>query len=161
MNSMEYRIEHLHEKKLVGKNRSMSFADNTTAELWRSFMPHRKEIQNALSSDLYSMQVYPPLFFERFNPSAAFEKRAALEVRDFDAVPDGMEAFVLPAGTYAVFLYKGPAGSPVPFQYILQTWLPQSGYALDARPHFELLGEKYKNNDADSEEEIWIPVRKI
>jgi hypothetical protein len=23
-----------------------------------------------------------------------------------------------------------------------------------------LLGEKYKNNDPDSEEEIWIPIRK-
>jgi len=30
---------------------------------------------------------------------------------------------------------------------------------LDDRPHFEVLGDKYKNADPDSEEEIWIPIR--
>jgi len=25
--------------------------------------------------------------------------------------------------------------------------------------HFELLGEKYKNNHPDSEEEVWIPIK--
>jgi predicted transcriptional regulator YdeE len=29
----------------------------------------------------------------------------------------------------------------------------------DDRPHFEVLGKNYKNNDPVSEEEIWIPVR--
>jgi AraC family transcriptional regulator len=37
--------------------------------------------------------------------------------------------------------------------------LPNSAYELDDREHFELLGEKYKNNDPNSEEEIWIPIR--
>jgi AraC family transcriptional regulator len=44
------------------------------------------------------------------------------------------------------------------FQYIYSTWLPASGYALDNRPHFELLGEKYKQGSPHSEEEIWIPI---
>jgi len=26
-------------------------------------------------------------------------------------------------------------------------------------PRIEILGEKYRNNDPDSEEEIWIPVK--
>jgi AraC family transcriptional regulator len=39
--------------------------------------------------------------------------------------------------------------------------LPASGYELDDRPHFEILGERYKNNDPDSEEELWFPVRKL
>jgi AraC family transcriptional regulator len=46
------------------------------------------------------------------------------------------------------------------FTYIFTRWLPASGYQLDNRPHFEILGDKYKNNDPESEEEIWIPVRK-
>jgi AraC family transcriptional regulator len=37
--------------------------------------------------------------------------------------------------------------------------LPNSAYALDDRAHFEVLGEKYKNNDPSSEEEIWIPIK--
>jgi AraC family transcriptional regulator len=32
---------------------------------------------------------------------------------------------------------------------------------LDQRPHVEVMGEKYKNNDPDSEEEIWIPIKPI
>jgi AraC family transcriptional regulator len=71
-----------------------------------------------------------------------------------------MEAFTLTGGLYAVFLYKGvSAAAAEAFQYILGNWLPNSEYTLDIRPHFEILGEKYKNNDPDSEEEIWIPVK--
>jgi AraC family transcriptional regulator len=29
----------------------------------------------------------------------------------------------------------------------------------DDRPHFEILGDKYKNDHPDSEEEIWILCR--
>jgi AraC family transcriptional regulator len=42
---------------------------------------------------------------------------------------------------------------------MLTEWLPNSAYALDDRPHFEALGEQYKNNDPNSEEEIWIPIK--
>ena len=35
----------------------MNLAENKTSELWRSFMPQRKEITNFLSTDLFSMQV--------------------------------------------------------------------------------------------------------
>ena len=45
------------------------------------------------------------------------------------------------------------------FQYIFGTWMPDSGYKWDNRPQFEILGEKYKNNDPSSEEEIWIPIK--
>jgi len=37
--------------------------------------------------------------------------------------------------------------------------VPSSDYELDNRPQFEILGQKYKNNDPSSEEEIWIPVK--
>jgi AraC family transcriptional regulator len=152
-------METIGQKKLIGKRLFMSFSENRTGELWRSFMPERKLIKNVLGSELYSMQIYSSLFFEKFDPEEQFEKWAAVEVFDFDFVPANMEAFTLPGGLYAVFLYKGAtnvgAGA---FQYIIGTWLPASGYVLDVRPHFEILGEKYKNNDPESEEEIWIPV---
>jgi AraC family transcriptional regulator len=41
----------------------------------------------------------------------------------------------------------------------LGTWLPGSDFVLDTRPHFEVLGDQYKNNDTTSEEEIWIPIK--
>lgn len=139
----------------------MSLADNTTFELWRSFMPRRKEVKNNLTSEFFSMQVYDISFdFKEINLNAVFEKWAAIEVTDFNNVPDGMETTILPGGLYAVFQHTGDAGTgPTIFRYIFETWLPGSEYMLDHRPHFELLGDKYKHDNPDSEEEIWIPVK--
>ena len=158
----EPRIETIGEKKLIGMHISMSHANNRTAELWSSFMPQRNTIPNKLNSDLYSLQIYPSTYsFQRFDPMASFEKWAAVEVSTHSNIPEGMEALTIPGGQYAVFTYKGNPIHAAPFfQYIFDTWLPSSEYELDARPHFEVLGAKYKNNDDASEEEVWVPVRK-
>jgi len=157
---MEFRIETISVKKLVGKRIIMSLSDNRTGELWYSFMSGKKDIKNNIGSDLYSIQVYEPFYFNDFNPATKFEKWAAIEVTDFHSVPDEMETIILTGGLYAVFLHKGgPVTGPVTFQNIFGMWLPNSDYTLDNRPHFELLGKKYKNEDPLSEEEIWIPVR--
>jgi AraC family transcriptional regulator len=59
-------------------------------------------------------------------------------------VPAEMEKFVLPGGLYAVFYHKGIYTDTDIFQYIFGTWLTASEYELDKRPHFEILGCKYK-----------------
>lgn len=157
---MQPRIIKSSEKNLIGKKLRMTFANNRTLELWQSFMPRRKEIINKLSPELFSIQVYPPSFdFTGFNLNLEFVKWAAIEVPDFKTIPGGMETFTLPGGLYAVFHYKGLSTETEIFRYIFGTWLPGSGYILDNGPHFEILGEKYRNNDPNSEEEIWIPVK--
>jgi len=156
---MEPRIEILTEKSLVGISLTMSLVDNKTGELWRNFMSRRKEITNNRTNDLISMQLYKPTHFSNFNPTDEFEKWATVEVADFDRVPNDMITFILTAGLYAVFDYKGSSMDNSIFQYIFGTWIPNSNYLLDDRPHFEVLGEKYKNADPHSEEEIWIPIR--
>ncbi|MBK8831586.1 MAG: GyrI-like domain-containing protein [Saprospiraceae bacterium] len=152
-------IETSSEKKLVGMRLSMSLANNRAGELWRSFMPRRGEITNSISSDLISLVVYKPTHFTDFKLTNEFERWAAVEVESLDNVPSEMESFVLPAGLYAVFHYKGLSTDNSIFQYIFGTWLPGSDYVLDDRPHFEILGDKYKNNDPASEEDIWIPIK--
>ena len=137
----------------------MSFAHNRIADLWRSFMPRRTEVSNRLSNDFISMVVYAPNHFADFSPDNELERWAAVEVLNLDNVPPEMETFVLPGGLYAVFNYKGSSTDNSIFHYILDTWLPASDYLLDDRPHFEVLGDKYKNNDPDSEEEIWVPIK--
>lgn len=156
---MQPLIKTIPPKKLIGKNLSMSFANNKTAELWRSFMPLKKTISNTIGSNLYSLQLYDPSYFTEFNPHKEFEKWALAEVTNFDNIPEGMKAFTLAGGLYAVFQYKGSSTDTGIFEYIFGTWLPSSPYLLDQRPHFEVLGENYKNADPDSEEEIWIPVK--
>jgi AraC family transcriptional regulator len=152
-------IRTLTSKKLVGKRLTMSLITNTTHQLWKNFMPLRNTILNVIGTDRYSLQIYPDNYFDGFNPATEFEKWAAVEVSSFDAVPEGMETVIIPGGLYAVFYYKGnPASGAEFFKEIFSVWLPQSGYVLDSRPHFEVLGSKYQNGSDYSEEEIWIPV---
>ncbi|MBM3431679.1 MAG: GyrI-like domain-containing protein [Bacteroidetes bacterium] len=138
----------------------MSYADYRIGELWGSFMPRRKEIRNNLTSDLKSLVVYPISHFVDFKPTNEFERWATIEVENFDEVPTEMETYISPSGLYAVFTYKGTSsGASDFFRYIYGEWVPNSNYILDDRAHFEVLGEKYKNNDPSSEEEIWIPIK--
>ena len=157
---MEPRIEILEDKKLIGYRLKMSLTDNKTSQLWRSFVPKIKGIKNKLTSDKISMQVYDTSYYRDFNPNNEFEKWATVEVADFNETPKEMETYTLRGGKYAVFDYIGSSADNSIFQYIYKSWLPKSEYQLDNRPHFEVLGEKYKNNDPTSEEEIWIPIKK-
>jgi AraC family transcriptional regulator len=93
------------------------------------------------------MVVYDSNHFVDFSPSNLFERWAAVEVSSYEFIPAKMETFDLVEGLYAIF------------DYIFEEWLPRSIYELDDRPHFEVLGENYKNNDPNSEEEIWIPIK--
>lgn len=152
-------LETIEEKRLIGVSMLMCFADFRVSELWRRFMAAKNQICNSLGPDLFSVSNYPPSFFTEFHTDNPFEKWAALEVADFTQVPPGMETYIIPAGLYAVFNYKGLSSDNTIFRDILNVWLPDSAYILDERPHFEILGDKYKNNDPESEEEIWIPIK--
>lgn len=153
------RIEKLKEKRLVGNCMKMSLSNNKTRELWSQFAPRIKEISNRTSEDKISMQIYPPLYYKQFNPTTEFEKWATVEVKDFEHIPSRMKSFTLLEGLYAVFDYKGSSSDTSIFEYIFSKWLPASNYIVDNRPHFEVLGSKYSNNDPNSEEEIWIPIQ--
>ena len=144
--------------KFIGKNLSITYTDYRAFELWSSFMPRRKEILNTIGTDLYNIQINPENF--DFYPNTPFVKWAAVAVTNFDLVPEGMEVLEIPQGLYAVFNYKGDQSNVAAFFNAIYTeWLPASGYELGNHPQFEILGEKYKNNDPNSEEEIWIPIK--
>ena len=144
--------------KFIGKNLSFIYADYRAFKLWSNFMPRRKEIQNVIGSEVYNIQINPDDF--DFNPSTPFVKWAAVAVTSFDYIPDEMETLEIEEGLYAVFNYKGGQSNATAFFNSIYTeWLPNSGYQLDSRPQFEILGEKYKNNSPESEEEIWIPIK--
>jgi AraC family transcriptional regulator len=157
---MQPRIENLESKKLIGKSIKMSLTDNKSGLLWGSFIPRLKDITNNITDDKFSLQVYETNYFNNFNPSREFMKWALIEVSNFNNVPTGLETFELPEGQYAVFIHKGDAKEFYKTSaYIYGDWLPKSGYLLDERPHFEILGAKTKKDDPNSEEEVWIPIR--
>jgi len=154
------RIENVPLRKLIGLRQSMSVMQNKTGELWQHFMPRRREIQNRSTADVLSVNLYGKDYFAEFKPDREFEKWAAAEVTSITDIPHGMDTLEIPSGLYAVFSYKGLSTDNSIYQYIFSVWLPNSDFRLDHRPHFEILGKKYRNNDPNSEEEIWIPVRK-
>lgn len=157
---MQPRIIHGKEKILIGQSKVMSLLKNRTGELWHGFMPRRMEIENRVGTDYISLQVYPPNYHIYFDPAVEFTKWALTEVSAVSHIPETMEVVRLRGGLYAVFDYKGASADPRIFQYIYADWIPKSEYILDDRPHYEVLGANYKNNNPNSEEELWIPIKK-
>jgi AraC family transcriptional regulator len=157
---MFLRLETIPTKHFVGNASRMSLASDTTRQLWHGFMPFRKDIFNVVGTEYFCLQEYEPDYFQEFDPKKEFIKWAAMEVFDLSQIPNGMRSLTLEGGLYAVFLHKGTAAEAATiYMYIFNTWLPTSGYVLDNRPQFQIMGEKYKNDDPNSEEEIWIPVK--
>lgn len=151
-------IKEIAEKKLIGICKYMSLSNNLTNELWKDFILRKKEIKNIHTDELISMQLYPVSF--DFNPTIKFKKWAVVEVSQIENIPKDMESLILSGGLYAIFHYKGFSEDDTIFRYIFTKWLPHSEYNVDnTRPHFEVLGKKYKNNDPDSEEDIYIPIK--
>ena len=160
MTKTEPKIISVTQKILVGNKVNMSLSDNKTFELWNRFMSHLSSIKNTVNKNLYSVEVYPDGYFNTFDPVKEFEKYAAVEVKDIGSIPINMESIIVPAGKYAAFLSIGTHQESLGLlKYIFTVWLPASEYLLDGRPHFEVMGDKYKKDDPDSEEEIYIPIK--
>ncbi len=155
----EPRFEEIQCTQLVGLGDEMSLVQDNTPSLWKNFIPRLKEIPNRAGEDLYAVQAYPPGYFQSFQPTRLFKKWAAAAVSDDPSVPDGFEKISL-NGLYAIFEYQGLRSDfGIAYRKILTEWLPASAYELDDRCHFERLDHRYKQNDPESVEEIWIPIR--
>lgn len=82
------------------------------------------------------------------------------EVVNLDHIPEGMMGKVIPAARYAVFTAKGmlPASVQKVWQYVYQTWFPESGHERGDTPDFELYDERC-TGDESCEVDIWIPIK--
>ncbi len=156
---MQPRIEVLTAKKLIGMSLETSLIENKTIQLFKTFMPRKKEIQHVKNKAVFDIRVYPNEYYVNFSPAATFTKWAAVEVTTFEGMPTGMKNIVLTGGKYAVFTIKDANATPSTFQYIFTQWLPNSAYTLADRPHFDVLGEKTQQRAPDAEEEIWILIQ--
>lgn len=146
--------------QIIGMHAIMSYTNYNAAMVWQRFMPRLKEVSHTLNRDLYSIQVFSKSYWEKFNPSATFTKWVGVPVSQIDRVPIDMDVMIIPAGRYAVFTFVGNEQmAPAFFEKIYSEWLLNSIYDLDDRPHFEILGTKYKRSDPTSEETVWIPIK--
>ena len=158
---MEPRITVIPHMMCIGMKTEMSFRENTTAALWREFMPRREEVLNQLDDNLYSIEVYPKGFFSDFDENAPFEKWAAVRVSPETTIPNDMFRLMVPGGKYAVFTHYGPASkAEKTYTEFFEEWLPTSGFIIAPRPHLAIMDHRYKHEQEDSEEDIFIPITK-
>ena len=159
---MDPKIIETEQIKLVGIEITTSLSEDKTKDLWKTFVQRVNEIPNRKNDNYYSVQIYAPgSSMETFTPITPFNKWAAVAVHEIETIPAGMDALVIAQGMYAVFKHKGIAADFFrTSQYIYGTWLPASEYALDDRPHFEIMGPDYGGpDDPNSEEDVYIPVK--
>ncbi len=150
------------ELKLIGRKIETSLSENRIGELWQNLRKRQKEIKYQINQTSFSVEIYKEgMEMKNFSPHTLFEKWAAVEVSKFEDVPDGLEELIISSGKYAVFTFKGLHSSyPEFYNYIFTKWLPTSGYRLDHRPHFEIMGANYFGPlNPESEEEVWIPIQ--
>lgn len=90
----------------------------------------------------------------------AFEYIAGLPVSKVEEVPDGFVVRQVPEHTYAVFAHKGDLASlGKTYEFIYETWLPQSEYDLAEKLDFEYYDEDFKDFTPDSVFYIYIPIK--
>lgn len=88
--------------------------------------------------------------------------------RDFDyyiavasgkSVPEGMEAYEVPACTWAIFECTGPMPQSIQRlqKRIVAEWLPASGYEYADAPDIEVYSEGDQTSP-DYKSEVWLPV---
>lgn len=84
--------------------------------------------------------------------------RYYIGVASTQSIDSALEAFIIPAGTWAIFCGEGHAQSIQALeQRIVTEWLPTSGYEYADAPDIEV----YINADPEnSKYEVWIPVSK-
>jgi len=150
------KIVTLTEKKVVGMQSKMLMHQyENIIKLWKSFMPKKHELKNTINQELIAIQDYPDFG----NLETSYNIWACVEVSNLSDVLSDMEGFTIPKGEYIKVLHKGMDAGKT-YQRIMTEWLPNSGYAIDDRPHFQVMGDKYKNGSPDSEEDFYIPVIK-
>lgn len=156
---IDIQVKELSHKHIVGFSAEMCHKNQTTKALWQTFMPRRGEVSNRIGTEYYSIIKYPDPM-QIANIDAMYIKWAGVQVEHLDVVPEGMHSLTIPAGLYATFTHQGDMARFIAnLQYFYSSWLLNSDYHVDDRPHFEILGDRYRRDDPNSEEEVYIPLK--
>jgi len=143
------------EKYVAGMQGTMHHGEmHNIIALWKQFMPNKFKITNSVNEELIALQYYGDFS----DTSKPYEIMACTEVKDLNHIPEGLIGFTIPEGEYAVFVLNGMDAGGL-YRKILGEWLPSSGYEIDDRPHFQVMGKKYINGSEKSEEDFYIPIK--
>ncbi|MFI5795014.1 GyrI-like domain-containing protein [Streptomyces sp. NPDC051677] len=76
------------------------------------------------------------------------------------AVPEGMTALAVPAGSWAVFTTSGPAPQAIQelWRDVFTQWFPSNPYR--SRPGPEILSTRLSPDKSEADAELWLPVER-
>ncbi|MDR6238564.1 AraC family transcriptional regulator [Aureibacter tunicatorum] len=160
--TMKPKIIEIEKRNFIGMNVLTSLANNKIPQLWRDFMPRKKEIENNINTGCYEIHPFDTGFkMENFTEDMKFEKWAAVEVNEIKNIPKELNSLTIEGGKYAVFEHKGTMSNiQMSFDYAYGTWLSNSEYEIDRRASFERYGEQYFGPEhPESITELWIPIK--
>jgi len=152
---MEPEIVERSEVKVIGTARQYQEEDLDMDTLWSAFRENVGQITNRVGSDAFG--IYEE--YQESEDGVGFSYVCSVEVRDFNSVPDGMIARVIPAHLYAVFRHDGPVSSlPETMKYVWGSWLPKADYDYAEKPDFELYSPDAQAKNTDKTLYLHIPV---
>lgn len=141
--------------RYFGKNENQEIA-----AMWEAF-DRRMETLGGLPHDTGEAAIGLCFSPDDDPMGGAFEYIAGLPVSKVEELPEGFVARQVPEHTYAVFAHKGDLPSlGKTYEYIYETWLPQSGYTLADNLDFEYYDDDFKDFAPDSIFYIYIPIKR-
>lgn len=153
----------LDEMTVVGLSSIVSMRCNLIHQLWERFTPREKEIKHVAISGValeisYDME---KISKEGEKEDWLFFDLVGLPVSSTEDIPEGMTYKKVPAHRYAKFVHKGPISNIMEtYNYIHNEWLPNSGHEYDLEAcEVEWYDNRFKMEEADSEFDIYIPIK--
>jgi len=125
--------------------------------LWEKFSQRAGQVPNRIGREMFGI-IYDRPKAARAHPDELLYL-AAVAVNSTDKTPEGMIARTVPAGTFAVFIHRGPIRAiGATMHEIYRVWLPQSAYRHAQIADVELYDHRFCMDRDDSEMEYWISV---
>ena len=126
--------------------------------LWDDLVHRAKEVKGRVGHAMYGI-IYSRPESERSHPHE-LQYIAAVAVSSIADIPAGMTSRTIPAGTFAVFLHRGPITKIADTcREIYRVWLPKSTWEHADIADVELYDERFDCESETSEMEYWISVR--
>lgn len=148
-------------KTIVGLLYHGTNGQNEIPALWDQLMARESEVPYRDFSEpvSYGISIMGPESGE----TQAFDYIAGYPVSEVpEALPEGMAAFDIPAGEYAVIACPDLASLGQAYDALYNRWLPESGYELDLAGGnfcFELYTEEFNPPEGSEKLYIYMPVK--
>jgi AraC family transcriptional regulator len=158
------RIENKPELKVIGLEAAFINAlspDATNLKvigpLWDQFCHLANKVPSRVGTAMIGV-IYGRPEAQRAHPDE-LQYIASVPVSSTAEVPSGLVARTVAAGTFAVFIHRGPIqGIGETVREIYRIWLPQSGYRHAGIADVELYDERFHCDRETSEMEYWVSV---